>query len=240
MSYPQRGWWWFIWSVAGWIFLTLLALGVIFSAVAMYQIREGWELRTQGIEVPGQVIDLSVSTRSCGKDNRSTCTDYKVSYDFEAAGELRTDSTTVAAGFYRDLQVGQTLPVRYLNDDPLVNEIELGSTLTGGVFMSVLALGFLGGGGYAVRGRLRLARRMIGLRENGRMMRAVVTERKPSGTKVNNVTLWTLKWRDDAGGTGESRLQKEGQLPQVGENITVYVDPDGVQAAVWEGDCGTR
>ncbi|MEO8243819.1 MAG: DUF3592 domain-containing protein [bacterium] len=240
MAYPRRGWWWFVISVAGWIWLTLLVLGVIFAGVANYQLSEGWALRVRGVAVTGQVTRLYVTSHSCGTNSRSTCSSYNVDFDFDAAGVMRSDSTTVGSGFYHDLQVGQSLPVRYVKDDPSVNEIEIGTTLTGGVFMTLLALGFLAGGGYGIRQRLQMAGRMIGLRDHGRVMQAVVTARKMSNTKINGAQMWTIQWRDDTGLTGESRLHKELQLPEAGTSVTVYVDPDGVLAPVWEGDCGTR
>ncbi len=240
MRYPKRGRFGLTMSVAGWIFAAMVVVGIGLAVPAVSELRKGWRLEEAGAEVNGRVTALVRGTRSCGKDNMQTCDDYTVGFAYAAAGGVRQGTASVTAGFYGGLRQGGPVGVRYVVDDPAITEVDFGTTLIGAVALWLIALGFAVPGGIGLWFRARLAARLIRLRDEGTMRSAVVTAVERSNTRVNGIQLWVMRWRDDAGVVGKSRMQRQVYLPSLGAAITVYADPEGKLDAVWEGDSGTR
>ncbi|MEO6299600.1 MAG: hypothetical protein ABIV25_01710 [Paracoccaceae bacterium] len=240
MSYPKRGRLGLMMSVAGWIFAAMIGLGIVLAVPAYSEFRTGWRLDEAGAEVTGRIASLVQGTHSCGKNNLSTCEDFTVGFDFAAAGVGWHGSASVSSGFYAGLSEGGSIVVRYVIDDPSITEVDLGTTLIGGVALWLIALGFMVAGGIGLWFRLRMATRLVRLRDDGTMRLATVTSQDRANVRVNGIQLWTMSWLDDAGVVGKSRMQRQKYLADVGAKITVYVDPVGKLPPAWEGDSGTR
>ena len=157
-----------------------------------------------------------------------------------AGGPLGEATTTVGSGFYGTLQTDGPIPVTYLRSDPAVNEVESGWTLFGGLLLLLLALVFGGVGGGALWVRVRKVLQAEGLRAAGVPRRATVTALQPTRFTVNGTRLWRIQWQDETGAVGQSNGRAPGDVPAIGAVVTVYADPAGKRAAVWEGDSGTR
>ena len=240
MSYPRRSVVSLVLGKARWLFGLALLVGLALAIPAVHGLEDGWALSFHGSEVTGQVTDMSITTRSCGKNHMDTCTDYNLSFDFEAAGVMTSRTTTVSEATYRSLSLKGAIRVRYVKSDPRLIEVEPGSTLIGGVGLALITLAFLGFGVWGLGAGLRKATRMIRLRETGVPQQVTVLAQVDAKTRINGRAMWRITWADAAGLAGKSRLYRQSDLPAPGTQITVYADPAGKLPSVWEGDCGTR
>ena len=240
MSYPKRGRVWLILSVAGWIFLAMIAVGLVLAVPATHALRAGWRLQVSGVEVTGQVTTLAQGTHSCGRNNLDSCAEYDVGFGFDAVGVRQVGAATVTAAVFGGLREGGPIGVRYVSGDPATYEVDFGTTLIGALGLWLLALAFLVPGVIGLWYRVRMAARLVRLRDEGKQRGATVTAVERSNTRVNGIQLWVMRWLDDTGAVGKSRMQRQTYLPAVGAAITVYADPEGVLSSVWEGDSGTR
>jgi hypothetical protein len=240
MGYPQRGMLSLVLAKAGWLFGVAALTGLQLGIPAVNGLRDGWALSTQGVDVLGQVSDMQITTRSCGKDNMDSCTDYDIAFDFPVAGVLTHGTAKVSEGNYRALTLKGPIKLRYLPYDPAVNEVAAEAGLIGSVALALIALAFLALGVWGLGARLRAARRMIWLREDGLVQRVRVGALVDAKTEINNVAMWRITWSDGAGLASRSRLYRQADLPPLGSEITIYADPAGKAPSVWEGDVGTR
>lgn len=240
MAYPRRGVAGLVLTRAGWLFGLAALVGLVLAIPAVRNLQEGWALAMRGVEVKGQVRDMQITTRSCGKNQMDTCTDYNLAFDFEASGVMTHGTAKVGQSTYNGLTLMAPIRVRYLPDDPALTEVEEGTTLVSGVALVALVLAFLGLGLWGLLSRLRNARRMIWLRDEGGMQRARVLAQIDTKTRINGVAMWRITWADASGVASRSRLTRLADLPEVGAEITIYTDPAGRLPSVWEGDCGTR
>ncbi len=240
MRYPKRGQIWLILSVAGWIFLVLIGVGLVLAGPAASALWSGIRLQASGVEVTGQITSRAQGTRSCGRNNLDSCAEFDVGFGFDAAGVRQVGTASVTAAVYGGLREGGTIGVRYVSGDPATYEVDFGTTLIGAVGLWVVALLFLVPGAMGLAARMRMAARLTRLRDTGALRGAVVTAVERSNTRVNGIQLWVMRWRDEAGAAGQCRMQRQVYLPEVGAAITVYADPEGRLPAVWEGDSGTR
>lgn len=240
MSYPRRGVAGLVLGKAGWLYVVGVLVGLGLGIPAVIGLENGWALSFHGAEVTGQVTDMSITTRSCGKNNLDTCTDYNLSFDFEASGVMTRGAGKVSEGTYRGLALKGPIRVRYLPSDPALTEVEPGATLGGGVGLAGIALAFGGVGVWGLWSSGRKARRMIWLRDFGLEQRVKVTDLVDARTKINNAAMWRITWTDLGGLPARSRLWKRADLSAPGTEVTIYADPAGKLPSVWEGDCGTR
>ena len=238
MIYPKRGLGGLLLRGKGWVFVLLMVAGTIALAVGGVLSLRALHLETDGVEAVGTITGLEIKKRGCGKKNRSTCTDYWISYQFTPETGLPiTDRKAVEQEFYQTRQIGGALPLRYVAGQPEENEIEPGAARNGswiGVLLGCamwLAVGVLGGK------HVTAMRRAVFLREQGVMRRTQVREVRQTNIKVNKQPLYRIIWD---GPPGESWAARQEDLPRLGEDITVYAHPEGVWPAVWEGDVGSR
>jgi Protein of unknown function (DUF3592) len=180
----------------------------------------------------------------------TACRECKVGYEFDVAGRTYHGRAQARYGTYSELENGAAIMVRYLPADPDTSDTTFdrgwvdGGGLGGMIFVAIFGLGLFGGlgviGAVALVSEFRSARRAIWLRQHGVQRGAVVARIAQSATDDEGVPSLTLHWNDDTGTSGHSRSRKRTDLPQAGERITIYADPDGKLPPVWEGDSGTR
>lgn len=251
MAYPKRSVTAMFFSGIGWLCAGLVAAGAVALIVAGVLGQRAARLDAEGITVIGRVTALDILQEACsdnsvGKETaqerrlreQRICPRYLMKYRFvtpegvEIAGQA-----SVGQRFHARQQVEGPITLRYLPGQPDAPEVVQGSTARGmwialGIGAALwlialpLSLRHLGG----IRGRLAL-------RERGRMRQVRVAGLQPTGVKVNNLPLYRLVWNDPRG-TSDARRQN--RLPQVGQDITVFEDPDGKLPSVWEGDVGSR
>lgn len=224
--------------LCGWVPLLMLAAGFLIAIPVTTDLLRAVDLQTHGATVPGQVTSLTQSHQSCGKRHRSTCDDYVVAYQFALGDHQIQGRETVSQDFFAKVHERDVIPVRYATDDPFINEVESGATLNNALapgFFLLVWFSILGV--WSVRA-LIAATRMVYLREHGTQRNSRVTDHTDSKVKVNGVRYWKMTWRDETGLSGESWPRSRENLPEVGEAIIVYVDPEMRMPPCWSGDSG--
>lgn len=229
------------WSFPGWFGLIFLVAGLGVEVGAMFAGLNAMRLAGDGVEVTGEVL---------GKDwreSRDSDGDRTVSYYVQFRFPMRDgvaveDEVSVGRGTYNDTTVGDRVPVRYWPEDPMLNEIEPGSTRFLAMMLGLFGVPFTLVGGFFVWRQARFARRAVRLRERGEVLEAEVLEHVATAYRVNNRRQYALKWRDERGNSGQSRPVGAGHLMEYppGSKITVYADPDRPGPGFWEGDAGVR
>jgi Protein of unknown function (DUF3592) len=240
-----------IYGVFGIILGLFLLIGLIFAVVGYFLYRSGQDFEAHGVDVMGRVESRWESTRDCTSNNstqRRTCTDYNVEYSFEVGGTTQRGRGKTDFDTYAGLGEGDPIKVRYLANDPTSSATSFdpervdasgGRTLMGMIFGGLGGLlAVVGGGGLFWLRRAGLQR--AALRDTGIARSAVVQSLDETNMRVNRRMLWRMRWKDDAGATGESRARRREDLPEPGERIMVYVDPTGRLPAVWDGDVSAR
>lgn len=209
-------------TVAGRVFVGLIVLlfvGAIVAGLALY-----WEARRQaanrqaivdhGAIVGGEVIRLWPT----GEHRR------RVRYRFVADGIVRENQTDVSSGRRRLLSVGATIPVRYLPENPDVND--LGGVTRSGMPMWVPPVV---GGALAACGVLCLLglNRQRRLLMDGRAAPAVVTGmRKHSSPHGGTHRTITFEFPLLSGATRAGKRDMARKPPEIGSVMCVIYDPD--------------
>lgn len=221
----------------GWVFALFLAIGLFVAGLSTLRFATDRWVLIYGQETTALVTDLAEETYRCGSRRRHhgrTCASHKVSVRFEADGRVYSSRHNVDETYWNALAEGDQVKLRYLEKNPSFNRLVAGQqSWSIGVLAGLL---FAGIGGFGIARRLRLARRLIHLRSAGLRRQAKVTKQVKILLEINDRRLWKIEWLDEVGETGESRAQWQSQLPEVGAEITVYVDPEGKLAPAWEGD----
>ncbi len=250
MTYPKRGVLAQMWGVPGLVFGIFFAVGLIVVVVAGFILQSGRDFAANGVDVAGRVEKLWESTETCRDNNNHDyiCQAFNVGFGFAAAGKTAHGSQAVGYDIYAGLTEGSPVKVRYRDGDPTSYAVSFDGTPPAAMgdmgFVAALVGGigslFLVLGGVGLLVLYRIARRQVGLRDWGVMRGAVVLAQVPSNVTVNDQPLWCIRWKDDSGVIGQSRGRSQDDLPDAGERITIYADPDGKLPPVWEGDSGTR
>lgn len=224
--------------LCGWVHLLMLAAGVLLAIPATTALLRAADLQAHAATGSGQVTSLTHGSHSCGKHNHSTCDDYEIEYQFTPGDHQIQGRETVSQDFFAKVHKGDVIPVRYATDDPSINEVEFGATWNNAMASSFFLLVWFSILGVWSVKALIAATRMVYLREHGTQRSAKVTDHTDSKVKVNGVRYWKMTWRDETGLSGESWPQSRENLPEVGEAIIVYVDPEMRMPPCWSGDSG--
>ena len=224
----------------GWLTYFLLPFAIVFTLIAMFEGRKFERLRDEGVTVTATITDKDIEITTDSDGDKSTT--YYLSYDFLAGTRPVSDRDSVGRGFYNSLSIGDRTELRYWGPDPDVNEIEPGSTRTTIWITKVLAVILLTGVGAWTERCWRKASRAIRVRDRGERTTATVTGHYKTGVSVNKRPRFRLEWRDERGRGGRSFLHPKNVLDlyPVGSEVTVYADPQGRLASVWEADVGPR
>lgn len=221
-------------------YLVCLVIGLLVLLASSREFgRQEW-LRYAGRETTGLVTGTSQQRHSCGRRQRSTCISYLVFFRFDASGVAQTAHNSVSADYFHQVARGDTVKLRYLEEDPGFNQLEAGSRIWPDLLGIAIGLLFAGIGGYTVIGRVRNAGRLTHLFQNGLRRPALVTKKVATSSHINYRKLWKIEWQDTAGHVGESCKLWPSDLPEVGAEITIYTDPEGRFPSAWEGDCWAR
>lgn len=235
--YRKRGWFSLALGRFGWVFASLLCVGVLAFISELQTVRSGWLLNHRPVEVTGRVTNWQIEAHQCRKGDRGPCPMTILAYEFlTPEGQVAVD-TLVGRYFQPEgMAVNGSILVRYLAENPDVNEVEFGLTFRSGVW------GCVAGAFFALMGSsfgsyVWWANHLIRMRGGGVARKAVVL----NGPEQTPLQFWVIKWRDEVGETGQSLTRlTEYDWPKKGEEITIYADPQGKLPAVWEGDCGSR
>ncbi|WP_136441405.1 DUF3592 domain-containing protein [Pacificoceanicola onchidii] len=227
--YLRMGGWF---SVAFFVVLAALTIG---SHIA-HGFAERFE--TEGRRTQAEVLDKEIS-ESTDSDGDTTYTYYlTLAYSTNTGEDIVKDSS-VSKGFYWETDIGDFIPILYLESQPRRIETNEGSNRTAGQVMQIIGLvdGLLFLGAFWYSGRRAVA--AIRARRYGARESVTVAELYATSVTVNNRRRYRLKWRDAQGKVGYSLMYpKDALLPYPpGHRITIY---QGIKKAFWEGDVGPR
>lgn len=202
-------------AVAVALFVASVGVGIGMSRAADRQVRQQRIFAAEGIDAHGDVVRL---WRGSGKDQTRW-----VSYRYAVEGRTYEGRTKIGSSAWRALQVGATLPVRYVRSDP-------GWSRAAGVQPKAMPLWlpFVVGGvlaivGWLCAGLIRGQRRLLA---EGRAVPAIVTGRTLHRTQYGTQQSITYTFQLLSGATAEGRSGPSSKPPAVGSVICVLYDPD--------------
>ena len=219
----------------GWVPLIPLVVALAFFMGAGSLGTKAQLLESHGVIGEATVLGTQTVVRRDADNNRSTT--YYVTYSFETRTGSHERRDSVARRFYERSVAGQVIPVRYVEHDPTIAEIEIGATSRSAGWMRFAAgLVLMVGLGLAwvfwrrIGGIIRAALR-------GELREAHVTAHLDTNVRVNRQPRYKLQWRDARGETGDGGLLSAEALQAwpVGSVIRVYADPK-TGRTWWEED----
>ena len=219
-----------------------LVIALIAGTLALVQSQRQQTFQTEGVETEARILNtrerVRRTTSSDGSPRRERS--YFADYEFESAdGTTHQGEERVTASFYRNTNRGDTVPIRYMPDNP--DQVSLDPSYQGGLIRAlvIVTLIALGISAYAIPRYWRRTAAMLRAAREGAARQAKVQDYLPSRARIGDEPAsWRLHWRDETGAEGESLNQGRMWLmahARVGDTITVMVDPVSEQA-FWERD----
>jgi hypothetical protein len=195
------------------LFAGAIAAMVGLTAVAQREAANRNAILERGVMTTGTVTRLWQDD-----DNRR-----KVAYRFEAAGESFTANRNVSSERRRGLTVGAPIAVRFLPDNPRVND--LGGTPDRPMPMAIPPLAATGLATlgatcvWAIRGQRRLL-------EDGRAAPGIVTAHKTDKSSHGKHHSMTYAFQLTSGAMATGKAGTSSKPPAIGSVVTVIYDPD--------------
>ncbi|MEZ5667248.1 MAG: DUF3592 domain-containing protein [Alphaproteobacteria bacterium] len=223
----------------GWIAAIPLALGIGIVFVSLTIADDAARLDDEGVAAEATIIGKREVERRTGTNSSNRRTDYELRYHFPVGGgALHYGTRDVSRDFFDGVAVGDTVPVRYLADDPDLNEIEPGAVnenaLYAGIFGAVLLLGGALFAWLVARKASRAAAAIARGVQTDATVFAVVT--------ASGANHLRFRYADAAGTEHEAMtmLSKRARLADIAEGQTIRVryDPQHPKRVFWERDLG--
>jgi hypothetical protein len=230
-------------AVPMWVGTIFVAAGTV-AAVAAF---EDWQAERRferdAVAAEGHVVETSFEP--AGRDGNSR-TRYLVTYRFAGADGVATEQTEeIAVEDWERLHDGGTVAVRFLPGDPAsartrgadpewVGPLIVGALTMFALIGAVIALPYW-------RRLVVLAR----LQRSGVEAQATVVEVAPSGTTINRVPQWQIRYeyRDSSGvarrGTSDLLSPVEAAAWQVGDRGAVRFARERPDDSAWLGRAGS-
>ncbi len=224
----------------GWITFIPLFMGALgLMASTGISDREA-ALDENGVTVDAQIIGMRTYTRH-STSNNSTTTVYEVRFHFPVPdspdGPLHYETVDVSSDFYESLEINTSAPVRYLPENPDINEFEPGALSENSTAALIVGVVFVLCSLAGVAFVLRKAMRMRAIGRNGAQATATVTG------IVNHTNNHKLKFTyKDRAGVEREGATMPGSLKRIagveeGDTIQVRYNPDAPEKNVyWERD----
>jgi len=214
----------------GWLALGAAGVTAVFMALAYFGSRTADRLATEGAETSATVTDKRRTSDSDGG------TDYTIRYSFDLGAEVIEDRQDVSLGFYNRVQEGDQIPVRYWTGDPSVSEVEAGEAATTGLIGKIGTA--LSGIFALIFGRLawRRASHATWLARHGFRRQVTIADHQETNVTINDTRQWKATWREADGREGATRMARRDNLPEIGSQISILIDPENRRASMWEGD----
>lgn len=230
--------WRLFWRMGGWLTLVFVLILCILTFISHLTLTLAHRFDAEGRETAADLLDKyqRVTTDSDG--------DREVTYYFQLRfetnrGEMIDLTRTVGSSLYRNNDIGDRVPIWYLESQPDRTEMRRGETRTASIITRWFALVFGIAALLAMWFPGRKAVAAVRARRYGARETARVTGTERTNYRVNNRYYYRLTWEEQSGRHGESLAYKEHQLTpyQPGQEIIVY---QGIKRAWWTGDVGER
>jgi hypothetical protein len=198
------------------LFAAAVAVGIAMHRAAVRQAADQRTFAGDAIDTNGDVVRL---WRNSDKNREPW-----VSYRYAVEGRVYEGRTRIGSSTWKALQVGSTLPVRYLRSDP-------GRSLADGVQSDAMPLWlpFVVAGALAIMGGLCLT--LIGVQRRllmeGRAAPAIVTGHKKVHTSHGGThRSMTYAFPLLSGATAVGKSGTSSKPPAIGSVICVLYDPE--------------
>ncbi|MGP6085564.1 hypothetical protein [Antarctobacter jejuensis] len=230
--------WRLFWRMGGWITLIFLVVLLVLTIISQSTLSLANRFDAEGRETAADLVDKrrEVTTDSDGDEEIT----YYFDLRFETLeGDLVVVSRSVGSSEYHKREIGDRIPIWYLQSQPGTTELTRGENRSTSTVTRWIALIFGIGALIAIWIPGRKAVAAVRARRYGAREAAEILGTKCTNIKVNNRYRYRLTWKEQSGRVGESLAYKEEQLEgfRPGETITVY---QGIQRAWWSGDVGER
>ncbi len=230
--------WRLFWRMGGWITLIFLLFLMILTFVSQATLSLAHRFDAEGRETAADLLDKrQVETTDSDGDREVT---YYFDLRFETyEGEWVEVSRSVGSREYRAREIGDRIPIWYLQSQPGTTELDRGENRSTSTVTRWIALVFGIGALVAMWFPARWAVAAVRARRYGTRENAEVLGTKTTRYQINNRYRYRLTWKEKSGRVGESLAYKEEKLSgfQPGSKITVY---QGIKRAWWTGDVGER
>lgn len=214
-----------------WSGLLCLLFASIFVPLGAIDLLDSNRLTRDGVETSAIVTDHDIHTSR--RSNGGTRTSYSLTLRFtDAQGVQHLTRLPVSQDIYHRNGIGSRMALRYVAADPTIAEVEPGATLRdgalmGGIGAAMLLVALMCG---AIFLRTTAAMRRA-VRDGARRLAQVVAHHRVG---KQHARTFTAEWSDGLT-IGKTRTLREANLPAIGSQIPVYVDPR-TGRGWWEGD----
>lgn len=204
-----------------WMALILVISVLIFTPLAIMETRKARLLASEGVDTTGTVIDRGTTTsrNSSGSIRRN----YYLLVEFTTqTGSNVRYRRSVSHSLYDATAQGASVPVRYAASNPSVAESVPGQTARSARWLVILA-SVLGAGTLASLWALQrgVAAQKRAARDGERRTARVLAHHKVGKARSKS---YAIEW-DDGVKVQRTTAFNESQLPPVGSDIVVYLDP---------------
>lgn len=224
--------------MGGWIAYIPLLLCLLITLASAMSLALARQFDAEGREAVGEVRfkEVVIGTDSDGDETR----DYYLTLDFETrAGAAITVERSVGRAFYRATDIGDDLPLWYLESRPERIELERGENRRTSNVTQVMALVFGLGTLVAFWIPARWTVAAVRARRYGALEQAEVTGVEATSWTVNDKPRYRLVWREASGREGKSLAYKRQVLEGFGPGAQIEVY-QGLKQAWWIRDVGPR
>lgn len=152
--------------ITAWIAIVVLSIGVLAAVVAAGSAAWQWlgggeatppALVAEGVVTTGQVIAVEVSAGTVTRLGQPTSARYFVTYRFSDSAGVAHEVITSGSGEGFAFTIGETIPIRYLPDNPEVSAFTGAGNATGKTPLPLIAVWAIGGFACAYGARKMLA-----------------------------------------------------------------------------------
>lgn len=204
-----------------WLALVCFIGALIFTPLAVIENRDARLLASEGVDTTGTVVGRETTTQrnSSGSIRRNYY--LLVEFTLPAGSNIRY-RRAVSQSVHDATAEGSRVPVRYAASNPNVAESVAGETARGARWLVWLAVA-LGVGTLACLWALRrgIAAQKRAARDGERRTARVLAHHKIGKARSKS---YSVEW-DDGVKVQRTTAFNESQLPPVGSEIVVYVDP---------------
>jgi hypothetical protein len=226
-------------AVPMWVGTIFVVAGSMASIASVGEWRAARRFDQGAVAAQGTVIDTSLEGAS--RDGNQS-TRYLVMYRFTVLNGAEVEQTEeIPLETWEGLAAGDSVPVRYLPDDPRTARTHSATPLWVPPLVAALTAAFAVLGVLIARSGWRRLLVHLRVQRNGVAAQATVIDVAPAGVTVNRVPQWRLRYefRDGRGerheGASDYLKPYEAAEWRTGDRGTVRYDRDRAADSVWLG-----
>jgi hypothetical protein len=207
-------------GIAIYVFSALMIVGGVIGTVWLARETRGLQTEERRMMAEGRET-AGVVTRVWRGGGKSDA--HRVAYRFAVDGRDRTGRATIGSGYWKSLQVGSPIPVRYLPSAPASNYPSASPPSPTPAWVPFLFGGILAGTGVLMPIKVRRQRHLL---EGGRPAPALVTRLRRWRTQHGTQNTVYYQFALPDGGVCKGRCNVESRSMPKDSVICILYDPD--------------